>query len=109
MTKRWSEAQHLGAGWFKEHGWLYAEAVGNGRPGRDITGMPGLAPSVKAVKDGRRPDQILKEAEAWGGQPFVLWRPPGFGPATIAQWPVTIRLGWFTELLEADGWTGRTP
>ena len=46
----------------------------------------------------------VMHAEAWGGLPFVIYRPPGFGPASIGKWPVTFRLEHATNLLIADGW-----
>lgn len=106
MTKRWSETQHLAAAWLAARGWPYAEPVGNGRGGTDITGTPDLAVEVKA-EDGWRPTGWLRQATGQRGcadVAFVIQRPKGFGPATIASWPVIIRLDEFTELLKAAGY-----
>lgn len=107
MTKRWSETQHLTARWFASHGWPHAEAVGNGRPGADITGMLGLSPEVKATA-GLKPG-ALKQAAARAGLGFIVYRPPKAGPANVADWPVTIRLEDFTDLLIEAGYGSPTP
>lgn len=103
MTKRWSETQHKVAEWFRGHGWLFAEPVGNGRAGVDITGTPGLSIEVKAVGDERRPVMMLKQAAQRPGIPLVIHRPPGFGPATIGEWVVYMQLKDATWLLRAAG------
>lgn len=104
MTKRWSETQHLAAAWLREHGWRYAEAVGNGRQGVDVTGVPGLSVEVKSLTDDRRPAAMLKQASSRAGLALVIYRPPGYGPATIADWPCILRLEDVTELLSAAGY-----
>lgn len=103
MTKRWSETQHKVAEWFRGHGWPFAEAVGNGRAGVDVTGMPALSIEVKALNDERRPVMMLKQAGQRPGLPLVVHRPPGFGPATIGEWVVYMRLQDATWLLRAAG------
>lgn len=107
MTKRWSETQHLTARWFAAHGWPHAEAVGNGRPGADVTGTPGLAVEVKATA-GLKPG-ALKQAGGRGGIPMVIYRPPGSGPANVADWPVTLRLADVTALLKGAGYGDADP
>jgi hypothetical protein len=102
MTKRWSETQHLTARWFASHGWAHAEPVGNGRPGADITGMPGLAPEVKATA-GLKPG-ALRQAAGRPGVGFVVYRPPGSGAANVADWPATLRLADLTQLLKEAGY-----
>lgn len=104
MTKRWSETQHLAAAWLRAHGWPYAEAVGNGRQGCDVTGAPGLSVEVKSLSDDRRPAAMLKQATKRAGLALVIYRPPGYGPATIAEWPCILRLEDVTELLAAAGY-----
>ena len=103
MTKYWSEAQHLAAAWFAPRGWPHARAVGSGRQGADVENMAGLAPEVKA-ETGWRPTLWLRQAESHGGLPFVIWRPHGFGPASIAKWPVIMTLETATALLRAAGY-----
>ena len=104
MTKRWSETQHLVAAWLKAHGWPHAEAVGNGRPGVDVTGAAGLSIEVKSLKDDRRPAAMLKQAAKRAGLPLVIYRPPGYGPSNLADWPCILRLEDATKLLAAAGY-----
>lgn len=107
MTKRWSETQHLTARWFADRGWPHAEPVGNGRPGADVTGMPGLAVEVKATA-GLKPG-ALRQAAGHGGIPMVVYRPPGSGASNVADWPVTLRLADLTELLQEAGYGDPKP
>src|SRR5258707_3280293 len=101
MTKRWSETQHLTARWFASHGWPHAEAVGNGRPGADVTGTPGLAVEVKATA-GLKPG-ALKQAWGRGGIPMVVYRPPRSGPGNVADWPGKLALADLTRLPQRAG------
>ena len=91
VTKRWSESQHLAAEWFRGTGWPYAEAVGSGRPGADVTGMPGRAPEVwsphgqhktvqaklKQAAHSRWPARIPTRCSAWSVR----------APGTSGPWP----------------------
>ena len=107
VTKRWSESQHLAAEWFRGTGWPYAEAVGSGRPGADVTGMPGLAPEVWSPNGQHKTVQAkLKQAAQRPGLAFVLQRPPGYGAANLPYWLVTLTLDDFTQLLRAAGYGG---
>ena len=101
MTKRWSETQHAAAAYLRGHGWPYAEAVGNGRQGVDVTGTPGLSIEVKSLTDDRRPAAMLKQAAKRAGLPLVIYRPPGYGPATIDDWPCILRFEDVCKLLAA--------
>lgn len=98
--------------WFAEHGWPYAEAVGGGRGGTDITGMPGLLVECKA-EAGWRPTTWLRQHpqdELLNGHrrptPLMLavQRPNGYGPARLAEWPVIMRLDRATWLLREAGY-----
>jgi hypothetical protein len=101
--ERGRETERLLAAYWRERGWPYAEPVGAGRPGADITGMPGLAPEVKAVKSFS-PQRWLRQARTHDGTPFVVYRPDGLGPVTIGRWPVILELDEFTRLLRAAGY-----
>jgi hypothetical protein len=103
MTKYWSATQHLVAGWFAEHGWPLARAVGSGRQGIDIENMPGLAPEVKSGQKVDMPGW-MRQAASQNGLPFVVYRPHGFGLARLPKWPVVVELEVFTELLRAAGY-----
>lgn len=102
--RRGAATQNLAASWFRDNGWPHAESAGAGRPGIDVTGMPGLAPEIKARR-GWSPLAWLKQASGGrDGLPFVLVRPDGMGPASIGSWPVTIRLADFAQLLHDAGY-----
>jgi hypothetical protein len=104
--QRGSETQTTVAQWFATHGWPYAEPVGAGRSGTDVTGMPGLLVEVKA----RRALNLttwLQQHRSQIDRPFVVHRPDGYGPARIAEWPVTMRLDDFTSLLHEAGYGTR--
>lgn len=102
---RGAETQNGVAAWFRVHGWPFAESAGAGRVGRDVTGMPGLAPEVKARAEFT-PMAWLRQAEAAAGEdlPFVVWRPNGMGPANIGKWGVMLSLEDFTALLRLAGY-----
>ena len=96
--------QRLVAEWFATRGWPFAESAGAGRPGVDVTGMPGLACEVKA----RRAFNLtgfLKQAtgERRHGVPFVIVRPDGYGPARIGEWAMILTLEDGTKLLNQAG------
>lgn len=102
-TRRGSQTVAIVATWMQGNGWPYAEPVGAGRNGSDITGIPGLACEVKARRELRL-TPWLKQAATGAGLPFVVHRPDGMGPAAVADWPVTMRLEDFTGLLHAAGY-----
>ena len=99
------ESQRIVADYLKTHGWPFAEPVGAGRPGADITGTVTLAVEVKA-RSGFDPAAALRQAEdaADGRLPFVVLRLNGQGPASVEEWPVVIRLGRFVEVLREAGY-----
>jgi hypothetical protein len=101
--RRGAETQSTVAAWFAEHGWPYAESAGAGRSGCDITGVPGLAVEVKGRR-GFSPLAWIRQARQTPGLPFVVHRPDGMGPASVADWPVTMRLEDLTSLLRAAGY-----
>lgn len=95
--------QRVVAEFFQRHGWPFAESTGAGRTGSDLTGMPGLAPEIKARSD-LQPLAWLKQAEANDGLPFVIFRPNGMGETTVGKWGVMLRLEVFTDLLRSAGY-----
>ena len=95
--------QRVAADWFQDHGFPYAESTGAGRSGSDLTGMPGLAPEIKARSD-LQPLAWLKQAEMNPGLPFVIFRPNGMGEQSVGQWGVLVRLEVFTDLLRSAGY-----
>ena len=92
------------ARWFTQNGWPFAEPVGAGRPGTDITGMPGLTVEVKARRDLNLTAWLRQADTTNGSLPLVIHRPDGYGPATLAAWPVTFRLEHATRLLRQAGY-----
>jgi hypothetical protein len=92
------------AEWFQKHGHPFADAVGAGQNGKDIKNMLGLAPEVKATPGDNT--GALKQAVKNRGNdlPFVVWRPNGYGPERIAEWPVFFTLEDATRLLTAAGY-----
>jgi hypothetical protein len=100
------ESQRIVAKHFAANGWPYAEPVGAGRTGSDITGMPGLDVEVKARRGLDLPSLLrqLDDRAAHGNLGFGILRLDGQGPASIADWPVIIRLDDFTALLRAAGY-----
>ncbi len=100
--QRGHDTQNATAAWFRGHGWPHAESAGAGRPGTDVLGMPGLHGEVKARRELRL-TEWLRQAGKVSALSFVVHRPDGFGPARIAEWPVTMRLDEFTHLLFLAG------
>ena len=99
-------SQRIVADWFTVNGWPYAEPVGAGRPGSDITGMPGIDIEVKARRGFDPLAAIRQQADraALGDLAFAILRMDGQGSAVIGSWPVIIRLDTLTELLRAAGY-----
>lgn len=87
--------------------WPYAEAVGAGSPGRDVTGTPGQAIEVKARRDFN-PLAWIRQAcshiRTEGEIPVVIFRPDGMGEATVLDWPVCLRLRDYLRLSAAAGY-----
>lgn len=101
---RGKQTQAIVARYYIANGWPLAEAVGGGRRGRDITGMPGLFCEVKA-EAGWRPTTWLRQHAYTPGIPYwVVDRPNGYGEAHIAEWPVIMRMDAHLDLLHAAGY-----
>jgi hypothetical protein len=98
--------QALVAAWYRLRGFPYATSTGSGRSGVDIENMLGPEPEVKATA-GDPPLEGLRQAHRRrrpGGIPYVVWRPNGYGPERMAEWPVLMRLDDHTELLRDAGY-----
>ena len=119
--RRGHDTERAVAAWFAARGWPYAEPVGAGRGGTDVTGMPGLLVEVKARRDLRLTAWLAQHSrDSLQGLnlvepgrvlpvPFVVHRPDGYGPERIAGWPVTMRLDDFTVLLRQAGYGTEPP
>lgn len=110
---RGSETQAWISEWFTEHGWPYAQPVGSGRGGADITGMPGLLPEVKAWATWQPTTWLRQHAQTelngdGRARPtplvFAVQRPNGYGRVKIAEWPAIMRLDRLTWLLREAGY-----
>lgn len=103
--RRGADTQRVVAEAWRGDGWPYAEAVGAGANGRDITGTPGIALEVKA-RAGFDPLAWLRQADrnAHGDLSAVVLRPNGAGPVSVDTWPVILAHGAFRALLRAAGY-----
>jgi hypothetical protein len=102
---RGAQTQRIVAAFLAGHGWPYATDAGAGRQGRDVLGTPGLAFEVKGRRDLDLTGWLRQAATCAGGDlPLVVHRPDGYGPARIADWPVTLRLEDAVALLRAAGY-----
>lgn len=86
--------------------WPHAEATGNGRPGRDILGTPGVAFEVKTEK-GLNPGAWTRQAArtANGDVPVVVWFPPGVAEGSPDRAVALMPLDRLMKLLTEAGYT----
>jgi len=98
------ETQRAVAAYFALNGWPFATDAGAGRPGSDILGVPGLGIEVKARRDFKPLEWVRQAAKGDNGIPMCVHRPDGMGPATVASWPVTMRLEDVVQLLREAGY-----
>lgn len=96
--------QRLVAGWFRVTGFPWATSKGASEAGIDIENMPGLAPEVKATPGDVTGALLQARRNAHGAVPFVVWRPNGYGPERIAEWPMIFTLEDGTRLLRQAGY-----
>ncbi len=99
-------SQRIVAEYLRDHGFPYAEPVGAGRDGTDVTGVPGLDIEVKARR-GFNPAAAMRQQEERAEPtllPFAVLRLDGQGPAVIENWPVIVRFGAFIPVLRDAGW-----
>ncbi len=103
--RRGRETERALAAWLRANGFRYAEPVGSGTPGRDITGLPGLAVEAKARR-AFSPLAWVRQARRNAGPdlPIVVLRPDGMGEASVADWPAMLPLSVLVELLRAAGY-----
>ena len=99
-------SERIVAEYLRTHGFPYAEPVGAGRDGSDVTGVPGLDIEVKARR-GFNPVAAMKQQAERADEallPFAVLRLDGQGPASIEDWPVVVRFGAFIQVLREAGW-----
>lgn len=99
-------SQRIVADYLAAHGFPYAEPVGAGREGTDVTGCPGLDIEVKARRGFNPAAAMRQQAERARPTllPFAVLRLDGQGPTSVEDWPVVIRLGAFVQILREAGW-----
>ena len=98
--------QRIVADYLKANGWIYAEPVGAGRPGSDVTGVVGVDIEVKARRDldltgTLRQIQVRLREDGIG---VAVIRPDGYGPARVADWPAVMPLSVLVHLLREAGY-----
>lgn len=106
--KRGRETELVGASFFRK--WFpFAEAVGSGSPGADLTGTPGVAVEFKAHSTFK-PLEWMRQARRNAGAmlPLVVFRANGQGPESVGDWFAITALKEFMDLLDAAGYTDRT-
>jgi hypothetical protein len=92
------------AEWFHDRIWPYADSTGAGRSGIDVTNTPGVSVEVKATPGDNTGALLQAVRNAGDGLPVVVWRPNGYGPERIAQWPCLLTLADLTQLLLEAGY-----
>lgn len=88
------------------HGFPFAEPVGSGRSGADITGTPGIGLEVKARADFH-PLAWLAQAAGRPGLPIVVVRCNGQGP-DAGQYAALLRFDQLVGLLREAGYGSPT-
>lgn len=103
-VKRGRATQGMLADYWRPH-WPDAYTLPGAVGGRDVRGMPGLAPEVKAT-DEMPLLAALRQAtrNADGDLPFVVWRPNGYGPERIGEWVMALYVRDGTGLLLRAGY-----
>ena len=72
------------AEYLQAEGWPFAEAVGSGRNGVDITGTPGLAIEHKGADEWKL-ETWLAQAETRPGLPIVVYQGRGLSWESLAR------------------------
>lgn len=104
--QRGYDTQRIVATYLKEAGWVFAEPVGAGRPGSDITGVIGVDWEIKARRQldlTGTLKQLATRADE-GVLPLAVIRPDGYGPSKIANWPFITTLSVGVQLLKDAGY-----
>ncbi len=103
--RRGRDTERLIADYWQRHGWTYAEAVGAGSPGTDLTGTPGCAVEIKA-RTGLNLGAWMKQARKNAGHmlPVLILRLNGQGETALDEFPVVLRHDDFMVLLKDAGY-----
>lgn len=106
--RRGAEAERCVAAFLRDAGWPFAEAVGAGRGGTDVTGTPGLVWEVKARREVSMRSAMV-QAAGHGTEhdlPVLVLRLNGQGPASVSEWPAVLPLAALVSLLREAGYGG---
>ena len=103
--QRGYDSQRIVADYLREW-WPYAEPVGAGRPGSDVTGVVGVDIEVKARRELDLTGTLRQQQARLRANtvPVAVIRPDGFGPARVAEWPVVMPLSVAVQLLREAGY-----
>ena len=104
--QRGYDSQRIVADYLKSNGWPYAEPVGAGRPGSDVTGIVGIDIEVKARRDLDLTGTMrqIQARQGDNGIGLAVIRPDGYGPARIDEWPAVMPLRVMVRLLKEAGY-----
>jgi hypothetical protein len=102
--ERGRETEHITAQYLTQNGFPHAQPTGAGRPGTDITGTPGIVWEIKARRALNLGADLRQVARHGDGLGILVIRLDGMGPASIADWPMVVRLSDGIPLLRAAGY-----
>ena len=104
--RRGRQSEHVVADYLRRNGFDFAEAVGAGRSGTDVTGTPGIDWEVKARR-GLNLAGLLRQLDERADQERLgvgVVRLDGQGPASIETWAAVLTLADLVALLRAAGY-----
>lgn len=109
--RRGRQSEHVVADYLRRNGFDFAEAVGAGRSGTDVTGTPGIDWEVKARRGLNLAGLLrqLDERADHGRLGVGVVRLDGQGPASIETWPAVLTLADLVALLRAAGYGDERP
>jgi len=104
--QRGYDSQRIVANYLKENGWPFAEPVGAGRSGSDVTGIVGVDVEVKARRNLDLTGTLKQQAARASDDvlPLAVIRPDGYGPSRIGEWPCVVPLSVMVQLLKDAGY-----
>lgn len=100
------KSQRIVAEYLAENGFPYAEPVGAGRSGSDVTGVIGIDIEIKA-RAGFEPAKTMKQLAERGKDgilPLAVMRLNGQGEASIGDWVMLMRFADGVDLLRDAGY-----
>ena len=103
--RRGRKSQELVAEWFQLHGAPQAKSRQASLPGTDVYDVPELAIEVKGTRDLDLTGALRQSAKNAkpNEYPIVIYRPAGYGPEKLSQWPVVMNMSSFIRLVHRAG------